>query len=393
MLPSSYDPDYLERALPQLVPEQEYSYEFDSEEPPVKLIGYALEVWNGEHPVIEDGQIDRSKTMYKIGAVLYEAGLRGPALVSALKERDEALEYRKYAERGDEREYERIVSKLKAGEVVPETNIEPDFDPFLTGPQLAANTPEYTEWVIGRLIPEGSVTLFSGKMKDGGKTTFLTNAAIKVINGEDFMGQPVKQGKVVYLTEQPYAALRSSIAGEDNLCKLPAALLESEDFIILPWHSVSHINWPDVVELAAKRADIEGARLLIVDTFTQFAKLKGDEENNAGAVMEAIRPLQAAQGRYGLTVIIVAHERKSGGDVMDRIRGANAMGGAVNQILSMNRSSKKDIPATVREVESRGNYAATPEKFLVELTKDGYVWLDQSPEVSKDAKKAKIFKA
>ena len=147
------------------------------------------------------------------------------------------------------------------------------------------------------------------------------------------------------------------------------------------------------MELAAKRAADEEARLLIVDTFAQFAGLKGDDENNAGAVLEALRPLQAAQGKYGLTVILVAHERKSGGDVMDRIRGANAMGGAVNQILSMNRPAKKDSPRTLREVESRGNYAATPEKFLVKLTKDGYVWRGNSTQEDKDTKSTQLWDA
>ena len=196
MLPSAtYEPDYLDRILPKLPHEQEYSQEVDSEEPPIKLTGYAMDVWKGGHPVIEDGQIDRSDSLYKIGVTLYEAGLRRPALVPALKERDEALGYQKYAERSDDREYHRIVGKLESGEAIPLENLEPGFDPFLTGPQLADIAPERTEWIIDRLVPEEAITLLSGKMKDSGKTTLLTNAAIKVINGEDFMGQPVKQAR------------------------------------------------------------------------------------------------------------------------------------------------------------------------------------------------------
>lgn len=86
MLPKYYEPESLDRVLPRL-PEQvkEVNLKTDEGEPPVQLDEAGKEIWEGKWPAFkEDGAIDTSETLYKIGCVLADAGLRrvrSPALL------------------------------------------------------------------------------------------------------------------------------------------------------------------------------------------------------------------------------------------------------------------------------------------------------------------------
>jgi hypothetical protein len=87
-------------------------------------------VWRGERPKLkDDGRINRSSSLVKIGRVLYDAGATRTAIVGALAERDETLGWRKYAGRSDaEVRYHEIVDELESNgrnvrlQVRPSTN-------------------------------------------------------------------------------------------------------------------------------------------------------------------------------------------------------------------------------------------------------------------------------
>lgn len=121
MFAREYDPEYLNEILPPLPsenrgrakPHQEpYKTE---QEPPVLLNDHALKVWKGEECVLkEDGDIDRSGSLYAIGAELYKAGATKKTIAEALNERDVSLEWNKYTDRKNpEEQYRRIVDKLE----------------------------------------------------------------------------------------------------------------------------------------------------------------------------------------------------------------------------------------------------------------------------------------
>jgi Bifunctional DNA primase/polymerase, N-terminal len=84
-------------------------------EPPVYLTPARREWWDGERQSRgADGTIDRSRTLFNIGLVLAGAGLMSTELIAdALRERDETLGYRKYADRRDAgtRAYQDIAEK------------------------------------------------------------------------------------------------------------------------------------------------------------------------------------------------------------------------------------------------------------------------------------------
>src|SRR5215210_4321189 len=115
--PQAWDPEVIEQAIPLLPETLRNGSEkaADDGEPPVQLSPKATRVWRGEEPKMRDsGQLDRSGTLMKIGRELYDAGGNRPVIVAALKERDEALGYRKYSERQDsEARYQEIVDVLE----------------------------------------------------------------------------------------------------------------------------------------------------------------------------------------------------------------------------------------------------------------------------------------
>ena len=78
-----------------------------------------------------------------------------------------------------------------------------------------------------------------------------------------------------------------------------------------------------------------GAVLVVIDTLGAFAGVVGDTENDAGAMTEALRPVQAL-ANDGAAVLVVAHARKSAGSATDVVRGSSAIAGAA-------RSHHRDV--------------------------------------------------
>jgi putative DNA primase/helicase len=110
----AWDPEVIDQVIPQLTERVRNNHHGASGEPPVTLSDGGLEVWRGNDPKIRDGKIDRSGSLVKIGRVLYDAGANRPVVEEALRERDEALGWRKYSGRADAGErYAEIVDELE----------------------------------------------------------------------------------------------------------------------------------------------------------------------------------------------------------------------------------------------------------------------------------------
>jgi hypothetical protein len=233
---------------------------------------------------------------------------------------------------------------------------------FKTAKELSEETPAVTEWVAHPWIAKGAITEVDGKIKAGGKTTWISHMASCILEGRPFMGAPTIKTNAVFLTEQQPASFRRVLER--------AGLTESENLHILPWHSTRGMPWLDVARATVEKALEVGAGVLFVDTLGQFAGIRGDGENNAGVAQEAMRPLQEAAAR-GLAVVLTRHERKGGGEVGESGRGSSAFGGAVDVILSIRRGEGNTRP-TVRIIESLSRFDETPSNLVIELTDEGY---------------------
>jgi hypothetical protein len=112
--PRAWDPEVIDQAIPEL-PKAIPNDDSRTETPSPTLDAGSRRVWRGEEPKLkDDGQIDRSGSLVKIGRVLYDAGGERPLIVQALRERDEALGWRKYTGRHDaDQRYHEIVDELE----------------------------------------------------------------------------------------------------------------------------------------------------------------------------------------------------------------------------------------------------------------------------------------
>jgi hypothetical protein len=222
------------------------------------------------------------------------------------------------------------------------------------------------QWLVKPFITVGGATELMGKIKSAGKTAFSLAMIRAVVDGTDFLAEPTKQTAVLYLTEMTGAALRQALKR--------AGLLAQPNLIIVRWVKTQGADWAEIAARAVKKAKESGAGLIVVDTLPQFTQLSGDSENNSGAALEAMRPLQEAQG-HDIAVMIVVHERKAGGDISDAGRGSNAYGGTVDILLRLGRPSGNH-PSTFRKIEilTRLNVDLEAQhNLIVELTPDGYI--------------------
>lgn len=233
---------------------------------------------------------------------------------------------------------------------------------FRTAREIAEATPDVVPWRARPYLIDGALLEVVGKIKAAGKTTFVTFMCRAILDGTPFLGEPTVRGGVVYLTEQADSSLRETLRR--------AGLLDRDDFVVLSWSDMGDRSWPEVVDAAVDEAERRGAKVLVVDTLTRFAGIRGDGENHAGEADTATAPLIGAAAR-GLAVISVRHERKAGGDVGDSGRGSSAFGGAVDTVIAIRRGEGRS--SNVRVITALSRFDGVPETLVVELTEAGYV--------------------
>jgi hypothetical protein len=256
--------------------------------------------------------------------------------------------------------------------------------PFRSAREIASATPEVAAFIAEPWLPEGGLLEIDGKIKSSGKTTFATHMCRAILDGRDFMGRPTRRSPIVYLSEQSAASFREALRRAD--------LLDRDDFSVLLWHDTIGTPWPAVMRAARAEARRIGARVLGIDTVGQFAGVRGDSENNAGAALEAMAPVQEAAAADGLAIFLLRHERKGGGDVGDSGRGSSAFAGAVDVVLRLRRPEGAARPG-VRMLESLSRFDQTPDTLVIELTDTGYVALGDTEAVAAEEARAAVLEA
>jgi hypothetical protein len=246
--------------------------------------------------------------------------------------------------------------------------------PFRSATTFATETSADVPWIAKPWVAIGSITGLHGKPKDSGKTTFAMHAVRQILDGQAFMQQPTCKTAAVYLSEERPATLIQALR--------KANLLGRDDLILLLSHETRGYSWPDLVQAAIEECKSQNAKLLVVDTFAQFAGFAHAEENSAGDVLTAIKPLMEAAAT-GLAVVVVHHERKSGGLVSDSGRGSSAIAGAADIVISLRRPEGNQNRA-VRVIHAISRFSETPSELQIELTEHGYCALGTPGEVVRE---------
>lgn len=245
--------------------------------------------------------------------------------------------------------------------------------PFRTARETAAMAPEAITWLLDGYIPATGLIELVGAAKRAGKSTLVAHVVAAILDGKPILGRATTRTPVVWLTEQSSSSLRELL--------VRAGLEDRDDLVVLQWHEARAASWETIVAAAEAECERIGARLLVVDTISQWAGIRGDAENAAGSAGEAMEPLKAAADG-GLAVMAVRHERKGGGAVGESGRGSSAFTGSVDVVLRLARQEAPVRPG-VRVLSALSRFDATPDELVIELTDDGdYIALGDAAAVA-----------
>lgn len=233
--------------------------------------------------------------------------------------------------------------------------------PFTTLSEALAATPTDVPWMWESYVAEGAITLLAGVPK-AGKSTLVCGLIVAILEGTPFLERETLQSGVLLLSEER----QGTLADKDARWKMAEAGLH-----VLMSHDATGTAWADVMAQAVGYCRVHGIGCLVVDTFAAWSALMGESENAAGAVLEQLRPIQAAAAE-GLAVIVIAHQRKSSGEFGEAVRGSNAITGAVDIIVELERPRGVD-DETLRVLRAVSRYEATPGELVLALTDSGYV--------------------
>jgi AAA domain len=177
-----------------------------------------------------------------------------------------------------------------------EVGERPRFKAFRELGELSAEP----EWLWRGFLSPGSLTLLAGHPFKG-KSMLVGGLLRALAKGEPFLGRETSNATALLVTEEDDSVLRqrAELLG----------LLDLEGAYISRSSGVTRYPWPELVAAAADRAVLDGHSLLVFDTFPGLAQLGDEQENDAGAISERLRPLLNAAS-LGLAVLFPApHER------------------------------------------------------------------------------------
>jgi AAA domain len=125
--------------------------------------------------------------------------------------------------------------------------------------------------------------------------------------------------------------------------------------------------------------------LVVIDSLSRFWRL--ENENDNAQVMKELSPLLDIAHETNATVLLIHHERKSGGEDGRGIRGGSALFGAVDQAILLERLVGK--PSNKRILKTIGRYDSPPE-IIIELRENDYETVGTPAELSEAGRLEKV---
>ncbi len=149
------------------------------------------------------------------------------------------------------------------------------------------------------------------------------------------------------------------------------------------------VDYPATFEALGKIISENAIKAVFLDTLPRFWSVY--DENNNAQVMREVSPFLDLARETGAVVMLLHHERKSGGDDGRSIRGGSALFGIVDQALMLDR--RQGGTSTQRVLRVLGRYDETPGEVILDLAGDEYRRLGTSEELEREAKEAKVWAA
>lgn len=234
-------------------------------------------------------------------------------------------------------------------------------------------TPIEQNQVIGYAIQRGEKCMVSAKPKCG-KSSYLRQA-IRMMDlgaiapwGRDIGN--IAKGRVLIVTEESagtWAEWRDTLDLGDHID-------------ILRKQALRYKPWELICEYAAALVREKHYALVVIDTLAVFAKIK--DENNASECTLVLGATDCIINENA-ALVLIHHDRKSGGSHGDSARGSNALMGCVDTAIQMTFCNKADYDIDRRalhfgrrfHVQSRHDYVL--ESFALIRDREGlYIRFD-----------------
>lgn len=247
------------------------------------------------------------------------------------------------------------------------------FSPVSAPQLLDEPEPVQLDWVWEDFLPRGGLGALVAKPKVG-KTTNAYELAVKVAQGLPYLGRATCRGPVLILALEEH---RREV--KRRLRNLGADQIEDIHLHIGPL-----ADSPDTIQQLKRYIRQHGIILVVLDTLNSFWSVQ--EENDAVAVTQAIKPLLALARESEAAVLLLHHARKSEGEFGDEIRGS----GALFSLLDIALILKRHEVENQRKLTAVSRYPETPPELIIELRDHGHEALGDPSSVGKAAKVAKV---
>jgi hypothetical protein len=221
-------------------------------------------------------------------------------------------------------------------------------------------------WFVDKLIPEESITIFSGKPSTY-KTWILLHLAIQLAKGEPLFGKfPTIKTKVLFIDEESgwrllQARLALLLKGED----LPIFFRSSENF---------KLKKESVAEIIAY-CEKEKVGVVMFDSLVRIHTASENDSKEMAAVNELIKQIKIA----GIAVIIAHHDRKQvSDDPADNMRGSSEILASLDCQFAI---AAKENDITIKQTKLRFEKKAEP--FKVAFNREGNAaWFEYMGETT-----------
>lgn len=228
----------------------------------------------------------------------------------------------------------------------------------ISGASLMEMTLEQRPFVVKGLIPLG-LSILGGAPKIG-KSWLMLDLCVKVAKGEPLWGMEVKQGSVLYLCL------------EDTLQRIQHRLdCITEDVPPNAYFSTVSGTLADDLEGQIRRFIRQNPDtvLVIIDTFQMIRRNAG--EPSYGGDYEEIQKLKRIADEMHVALLLVHHLRKQGDrDPVNKLSGTTGISGAVDTILVLDKSRRREDAATLvctgRDIAYR--------ELELRFSQEEYVW-------------------
>jgi archaellum biogenesis ATPase FlaH len=225
-------------------------------------------------------------------------------------------------------------------------------------------------WIWDGFVAQGNLTILTSQWKSG-KTTLISMLLARRHNPFPLAGLPVKPGKTLIVTEEhPRLWLERMKRYEfgNKVC-----------FITRPFRAIPQPEeWHALIDRILALQGQHDIDLLVIDPLAPFLRA----ENSAGAVLEALLPLQQLTDR-GMAVLALHHPGKKERLIGQAARGSGALLAHADVIMEM-RHPGGDPHTRRRRFLSLSRHSQTPARLLLEMNADATDYLPVSETEAAD---------